>query len=100
MAWRGQLAKSMNELRIHLCQTSEASAGTRQFVMANYTELKKLNPTMPILIREKAGIEPAVWARYDFGAEKSVKVTGMSEAEVAAQVEGLVKIGQSMPKAS
>lgn len=32
--------------------------------MANYTELKKLNPTMPILIREKAGIEPAVWARY------------------------------------
>mmetsp|Transcript_7517 Transcript_7517/g.13547 ORF Transcript_7517/g.13547 Transcript_7517/m.13547 type:complete len:101 (-) Transcript_7517:168-470(-) len=100
MAWRGQVSKVMNELRIHLCQTSETSAGVREFVMANYTELKTKNPHLPILIREKAGIEPALWARYDFGVEKSVKVTGMSAKDVATQLEELVKAGESLPRVS
>eukprot|EP00192_Tetraselmis_astigmatica_P016922 CAMPEP_0117677426 /NCGR_PEP_ID=MMETSP0804-20121206/16738_1 /TAXON_ID=1074897 /ORGANISM="Tetraselmis astigmatica, Strain CCMP880" /LENGTH=100 /DNA_ID=CAMNT_0005486707 /DNA_START=77 /DNA_END=379 /DNA_ORIENTATION=+ len=100
MAWRGLLSKSMNELRIQVCQTSAGSAGAREFVFQSYPELKKLNPTLPILVREAAGTEAKLWARFDFGVEKSVKVEGMSKAEVAAQVEGLVKMGETMPKAA
>ncbi len=32
--------------------------------MSNYTELKQLNPNLPILIREAAGTEATIWARY------------------------------------
>ncbi|KDO56958.1 hypothetical protein CISIN_1g041692mg, partial [Citrus sinensis] len=64
MAWRGQLSRSMKELRILLCQTSPSSSSTRSFVERNYKELKTLNPKLPILIRECSGIEPQLWARY------------------------------------
>ena len=32
--------------------------------MSSYTELKQLNPSLPILIRESAGTEATLWARY------------------------------------
>ncbi|PNH08091.1 NADH dehydrogenase [ubiquinone] 1 alpha subcomplex subunit 2 [Tetrabaena socialis] len=64
MAWRGALSKSMQELRIHLCQTSTASQGVREFVVANYAEMKRANPHFPILIRECAGAEAKLTARY------------------------------------
>ena len=32
--------------------------------MSTYTELKQLNPNLPILIREAAGTEATIWARY------------------------------------
>ena len=34
----------------------------------------------------------------DYGKEKSVKVEGMSKAQIGAQIEGLVKFGENMPK--
>ena len=36
----------------------------RDFVMSSYQELKKANPTFPILIRECSGIEAKMVARY------------------------------------
>jgi len=36
----------------------------RSFVAKNYPILKKLNPSMPILIREAAGAEPKLIARF------------------------------------
>ncbi|CAD0111057.1 unnamed protein product, partial [Aureobasidium uvarum] len=39
--------------------------------------MKKANPHTPILIREALEVEPRVWARYDFGKEKSASLKGM-----------------------
>ncbi|CAN1333929.1 NADH dehydrogenase [ubiquinone] 1 alpha subcomplex subunit 2 [Linum perenne] len=64
MAWRGQLSKNLKELRVLLCQSSPSSSSTRAFVEKNYKDLKKLNPKLPILIRECRGVEPQLWARY------------------------------------
>ena len=39
--------------------------------------MKKNNPHTPILIREAAGVEPKLWARYDFGKEKMEPLGGI-----------------------
>jgi len=36
----------------------------RQFLVKSYPVMKKHNPDTPILIREAAGIEPRVFARF------------------------------------
>ncbi|EXB81100.1 hypothetical protein L484_014032 [Morus notabilis] len=99
MAWRGQLSKNLKELRILLCQTSPASATTRAFVEKNYTDLKKLNPRLPILIRECRGTEAQLWARYDLGVERGIRLEGLSEAQISKALEDLVKVGEALKKA-
>ncbi|KAH1111892.1 hypothetical protein AAZX31_04G162900 [Glycine max] len=96
MAWRGNLLKNIKELRFLMCQSSPASSPTRAFVERNYKELKTLNPKLPILIRECSGVEPQLWARYDLGVEKGIKLEGLSEAQIFKALEDLVKAGQSM----
>ncbi|GIL79908.1 hypothetical protein Vretimale_12530 [Volvox reticuliferus] len=98
MAWRNALSKSMQELRIHLCQASEASKGVREFVVSNYAEMKKANPHFPILVRECAGTDAKLTARYDFGVEKSVSVQGADSAAVLSKLQELIKAGEKMPK--
>jgi len=36
----------------------------RNYVQRNYADLKALNPSLPILIRECSGVRPRIWARY------------------------------------
>lgn len=96
MAWRGKLPQHLKELRILLCQTSPASSNARTFVEKNYKELKTLNPKFPILIRECSGIEPQLWARYDMGVEKGIRLEGLSETQISKALEDLVKAGASM----
>eukprot|EP00898_Chlorokybus_atmophyticus_P001076 jgi/Chlat1/196/Chrsp1S03108 len=91
MSWRASLSRTVQELRIHLCQTGASSAGARAFVKSSYKDLKGLNPRLPILIRECSGIEPKLYARFDFGKEKSVSVGGLDEKAIAAKLEELVK---------
>lgn len=86
----------MKELRILLCQTSPSSSATRSFVEKNYKDLKTLNPKLPILIRECSGIEPQLWARYDFGVEKGIRLEGLSEAQISKALEDLVKAGEAL----
>ncbi|XP_028322167.1 NADH dehydrogenase [ubiquinone] 1 alpha subcomplex subunit 2 [Gouania willdenowi] len=85
------LSKNLREVRVLLCQTSEASKGARDFVEQNYVSLKKSNPEFPILIRECSGVQAQLWARYDFGKERSVSVDNMSANQVAAALETLVQ---------
>lgn len=54
---------ALKELRIHLCQTSAASNGVREFIFKDYASVKAKNQDFPILIREASGIVPRVWAR-------------------------------------
>ncbi|TWW75257.1 NADH dehydrogenase [ubiquinone] 1 alpha subcomplex subunit 2 [Takifugu flavidus] len=85
------LGKNMREIRIHLCQSSAASKGARDFVEQQYVNLKKSNPDFPILIRECSGVQARIWARYDFGKEKSVSVDNMSADQVASALQTLVQ---------
>ncbi|KAL6205427.1 hypothetical protein ACLB2K_022687 [Fragaria x ananassa] len=91
MAWRGNLSRNLKELRILLCQSSPSSFTTRTFVENNYKDLKKLNPKLPILIREASGIEPQLWARYDLGVERGVRLEGLTEQQISKALQDLVK---------
>ncbi|KAK6936187.1 Ribosomal protein/NADH dehydrogenase domain [Dillenia turbinata] len=96
MAWRGQIAKHVKELRILFCQTSPTSSNTRSFVEKNYKELKTLNPKLPILIRECSRTEPQLWARYDMGVEKCIHLGGKTEEQISKALEDLVKSGAGL----
>ncbi|KAM6984353.1 NADH dehydrogenase [ubiquinone] 1 alpha subcomplex subunit 2 [Tautogolabrus adspersus] len=85
------LGKNLREIRVHLCQSSTASQGARDFVEQQYVTLKKMNPDFPILIRECSGVQARVWARYDFGKESSVSVDNMSADQVASALQTLVQ---------
>ncbi|KAM4726671.1 NADH dehydrogenase [ubiquinone] 1 alpha subcomplex subunit 2 [Anableps anableps] len=85
------LAKNLREIRLHLCQSSAASQGARDFVEQHYVTLKKANPDFPILIRECSGVQARLWARYDFGKERSVSVENISADQVAAALHTLAQ---------
>ncbi|KAK2827905.1 hypothetical protein Q5P01_018939 [Channa striata] len=85
------LGKNLREIRVHLCQTSAASKGAREFVEQHYVTLKKSNPDFPILVRECSGVQARLWARYDFGKESSVSVENMSADQVAKALQTLVQ---------
>lgn len=90
MAWRSSLSKSLQELRIHLCQTGPSSQGAREFLLSHYAEIKKANPGFPLLVRECAGTEAKLIARFDLGVEKAVSIQGASAADVATKLEALL----------
>jgi hypothetical protein len=55
--------------------TDAINAG-RNFLTRAYPTMKHHNPYTPIMIREAMGIEPRVFARYEFGREKRVDLNG------------------------
>ncbi|NXA61016.1 NDUA2 dehydrogenase, partial [Mohoua ochrocephala] len=61
------------------------------FIEQHYVTLKKANPNFPILIRECSGVQPKLWARYEFGKEKSVSLNNLSVDEVGKALESVVK---------
>ncbi|XP_009888989.1 PREDICTED: NADH dehydrogenase [ubiquinone] 1 alpha subcomplex subunit 2 [Charadrius vociferus] len=63
----------------------------RDFIEQHYVTLKKANPDFPILIRECSGVQPKLWARYEFGKEKSVPLNNLTVDEVAKALENIVK---------
>ncbi|XP_071426537.1 NADH dehydrogenase [ubiquinone] 1 alpha subcomplex subunit 2 [Pithys albifrons albifrons] len=87
----GGLGRGLRELRIHLCQRSAGSRGVREFIEQHYVTLKTANPDFPILIRECSGVQPKLWARYEFGKEKSVPLDNLTVDEVAKALESVVK---------
>eukprot|EP00079_Xenopus_tropicalis_P014103 XP_002945004.2 PREDICTED: NADH dehydrogenase [ubiquinone] 1 alpha subcomplex subunit 2-like [Xenopus tropicalis] len=60
------------------------------FIEQHYVELKKANPEFPILIRECSGVQPKLWARYDFGKETNVSLNNLNVDQVARALESVV----------
>ncbi|RWS15145.1 NADH dehydrogenase [ubiquinone] 1 alpha subcomplex subunit 2-like protein [Dinothrombium tinctorium] len=77
-----KFSSHLKEIRMHLCQQSVESQGLREFINKYYVTLKKQNPELPILIRECSGIEPKIWARFEFGKEKSASVSGLGAEQI------------------
>jgi NADH dehydrogenase (ubiquinone) 1 alpha subcomplex subunit 2 len=86
-----KFSSRLKELRLHLCQTTAASAGARNFIEKYYVDIKKANATTPILIRECSNIEPKLWARYEFGKETNLSLANLNEEQVFKALEKLAK---------
>ncbi|KFM67602.1 NADH dehydrogenase [ubiquinone] 1 alpha subcomplex subunit 2, partial [Stegodyphus mimosarum] len=84
-----KLGPILKELRIHLCQKSKESAGVKEFIQKLYVSIKKNNPEFPILIRECKGVEPKIYARYDFGKETSLSLNSYDSERVLDVVKKL-----------
>ncbi|EST07539.1 Ribosomal protein/NADH dehydrogenase domain protein [Kalmanozyma brasiliensis GHG001] len=76
------LPKALKEVRLHLCQTGQASAGARKFLETNYQPIKSSNPDLPFLVREASGTPARAFARFERGVEKHVELDGLSSADV------------------
>ncbi|KAF8314997.1 NADH dehydrogenase, alpha subcomplex, subunit 2 [Clavulina sp. PMI_390] len=84
------LSPAVREIRILCCQTSPASAGTREFIQSAYPALKKSNPDLPVLIREAKGTPARVFARFERGVEKHVELDGLNATDVQSKVSTLL----------
>ncbi|CAI7650723.1 unnamed protein product [Penicillium glandicola] len=91
MSGKYVFTQGLKELRFLFCQTSEASAATRSFLNRAYPTMKKHNPETPIMMREAAGTQPRVYARYAFGKEKQEALSGLSDAQIEERITQLVK---------
>jgi NADH dehydrogenase (ubiquinone) 1 alpha subcomplex subunit 2 len=106
MSGKYVFTKGLKELRFLHCQTSEHSNAvryatpnlpesahafpsedleplwlieilSRSFLTRAYPTMKHHNPHTPIMIREASGVQPRVYARYEFGREKMADLNGM-----------------------
>ncbi|KAH6630455.1 thioredoxin-like protein [Chaetomium sp. MPI-SDFR-AT-0129] len=91
MSARYAFAKGLKEVRFLFCQTGEHSSATRSFLTRAYPIMKKNNPTTPIMLREAQGTLPRIYARYEFGKEKSESLEGLSDKQIEDAVTQLVK---------
>eukprot|EP00308_Calcidiscus_leptoporus_P005786 CAMPEP_0119375386 /NCGR_PEP_ID=MMETSP1334-20130426/35501_1 /TAXON_ID=127549 /ORGANISM="Calcidiscus leptoporus, Strain RCC1130" /LENGTH=91 /DNA_ID=CAMNT_0007393683 /DNA_START=39 /DNA_END=314 /DNA_ORIENTATION=+ len=82
---------ALMELRVHMCQSSIASKGIRDFWLKNYKAVKSANMKLPILLREAAGAPAKLTAAYSGGKEQSISVDGMSEAEFGVQLNKMMQ---------
>mmetsp|Transcript_24309 Transcript_24309/g.53055 ORF Transcript_24309/g.53055 Transcript_24309/m.53055 type:complete len:94 (+) Transcript_24309:81-362(+) len=89
--FKNAVSKSVQELRLHFCQTSAESKQIKDFVIKNYKSLKAVNPSLPILVRECEGVSPKLWVRFDMGVEKSQCLKGMDEKAIMSTLETMTK---------
>ncbi|KAK5636882.1 hypothetical protein RRF57_012594 [Xylaria bambusicola] len=90
MSAKYAFSKTLKEVRFLFCQ-GENSAATRTFLTRAYPTMKKNNPHTPILMREAAGTIPKIYARYEFGKEKSQSLEGLDDKQIEDAVSTLVK---------
>jgi hypothetical protein len=50
--WRGRLDVHFREIRFVFSRNEPGAKGIKDFILKNYTELKTLNPNLPLLIRD------------------------------------------------
>jgi len=53
--------------------------------------VKQANPKFPILIRECSGVQPRMWARYEYGRETSVVLENLSGQQVMDTLRSLAQ---------
>ncbi|KAL1311334.1 hypothetical protein AAFC00_001511 [Neodothiora populina] len=94
MSGKYAFTKALKEVRFHHCQTSDHSAAVRSFLTRAYPTMKSKNPHTPIMIREALGIEPRVFARYEFGQEKMASLKGLDDKAIESKLTELLVQGQ------
>ncbi|CAG2179680.1 unnamed protein product, partial [Oppiella nova] len=77
------------------CLTSDSSSGVRDFIARHYPRVKQTNPDLPVLVREATGIEPKVWARFEYGRESNASLAGLNGDQVLQQIQDILKSDKS-----
>ncbi|PVG03962.1 putative nadh-ubiquinone oxidoreductase 10.5 kDa subunit [Serendipita vermifera] len=90
MSLNSVLPSALREIRLLCCQTGNASAGTRHFILSAYPLIKKSNPDLPVLIREAQGTPARAFARFERGVERHVELDGLSAEQVEQKVTQLL----------
>ena len=95
MSWRliAKNASNLRELRFLVPAGAEnVGAGLRSFILNQHKDLKMLNPSLSLPVREGFSDQtPTVIAQYGHGVEKVVDVTDMDEIGVTNAVQKLVE---------
>jgi len=87
--WAIKVGQHVKELRMHMCNSSAASKGLRDFVENHYVTFKKHNSTLPILVRECEGVTPKIWVRADRGKESVFEVDNLSAEDIIGKINEL-----------
>lgn len=80
----------LQEVRFTLSPVSAGSSGLRDLLTTSYTDLKKANPNLPILIREHEESLASVTARFPMGEERKTSLEGCKLDDVVDKVKVLV----------
>mmetsp|Transcript_14170 Transcript_14170/g.16233 ORF Transcript_14170/g.16233 Transcript_14170/m.16233 type:complete len:108 (+) Transcript_14170:355-678(+) len=93
MSWQSALAKGLavTELRFIMCPSGAGSQGLRSFVKEAYSEVKVMNPSLPLLVRESAGAKATILARYPAGKEVSVQVENFDKKNIGTSLGRLLQ---------
>ncbi|CAJ2504548.1 Uu.00g119420.m01.CDS01 [Anthostomella pinea] len=91
MSSKYAFTKTLREVRFAFCPTGQSSTALKTFLTRAYPTMKKNNAHTPILLREATGTLPKVYARYEFGKEKSQSLEGLSDKQIEEAVTTLVK---------
>lgn len=66
MSWKAGLSRSLPIVRFFACPESPSSKGLITWFNNNYDTLKKLNPTLPLLLRTTSNAMPAITTELQF----------------------------------
>ncbi|KAK4684103.1 NADH dehydrogenase (ubiquinone) 1 alpha subcomplex subunit 2, partial [Tremellales sp. Uapishka_1] len=98
MSFAKQIPAAVKEIRLHLCQTSQASQGVRSFIQSTYPSIKSARPDLKVLIREASGVEPRAFVRFERGIESQTALSDLSEKDVGSALSHLIN-SQTVGKA-
>ncbi|EME32302.1 NADH dehydrogenase [ubiquinone] 1 alpha subcomplex subunit 2 [Galdieria sulphuraria] len=98
MSWRARLSHVFEELRIVYSTKHPESSGVRNFIAANYDELKLLNPGLPFYVRCCDGIKPHVSTRMSNGFYETSLVAGLDVQGIERTLQRLVQKGEEQTK--
>lgn len=72
---------------VSLCQCFPGSQGVREFTEKPYTELKKTNPDLPVLIYKCSNVQHKFPIHNECGQEKNVSLNNFSADQVTRVLE-------------
>jgi hypothetical protein len=67
-------------------------SNSRQFLTVNYSKIKSMHPSLPILIRESQSVErPIAYTRWPLGVESNASLDGLDVKELESIFGTLLK---------
>lgn len=73
MSWKAGLSRNLSVIRFFACPESPSSKGIISWYQNNYEAIKKLNPTLPLLLRTTQNAMPAITTELSFTTDDLLK---------------------------
>ncbi|EFC41803.1 predicted protein [Naegleria gruberi] len=82
MSWRGKVSKNIHQVVFYFCNKNTQSKGVRDFLTTNYSDIKALNPSTGLLIRETPDAEPFMMIERHYGAREKKDLKDLSQNDI------------------